>query len=535
MAHLARTREYPELTKPRLLDTGYLVLLWLVMIVPLLALRPLWPMIETRYVSVAWEMWLRHDFLVPYLNGAPYSHKPPLLFWTIHAGWWLFGVNSWWPRVVPSLYVFGTLIMALRIGRLLWPDREEEIDLFLPFILFGSLLLTFYMTFVMFDLLVTFSGALGMYGLVYAVLRRRATGFLLFGLGLGLGILSKGPVILVFLLPVSLVAPWVFQGKTGQRWGTWYLCVFASFLLGALIALCWAVPAAYSGGEAYAQALFWKQTANRIVESFAHRQPWWWYLPLMPLLLFPWPWLPGLWREVRGLSFRDWGVRFCLAWFILPLILLSMISGKQVHYLLPLFPAFGLLGARLATGASFSRRDFIPHVILFGIFGGIWLALPFIKAASRLPFWVRELPPSAGVLIILLSLAFLVFVPRNRNQNIKSLTTLTVLLLVIIQAGILAAGSAPYDVKPLSAYLAKIQEQGYPVANAAKYDGQFQFVGRLKQPLEVISRDEVSEWLTGHPQGRVVQYFKQWPQGIGQKVEFVQPFRGQFAVVSSAL
>jgi hypothetical protein len=53
-------------------------------------LRPLWPVDETRYASVAWEMWLRGDFLVPYINGEPYSHKPPLLFWLIHAGWiWL--------------------------------------------------------------------------------------------------------------------------------------------------------------------------------------------------------------------------------------------------------------------------------------------------------------------------------------------------------------------------------------------------------------------------------------------------------------
>ena len=108
------------------------------------------------------------------------------------------------------------------------------------------------------------------------------------------------------------------------------------------------------------------------------------------------------------------------------------------------------------------------------------------------------------------------------------------MLLVIIQIGILAPGSDAYNVKPLSTYLAKIQEQGYPVANAAKYDGQFQFLGRLKQPLEVINHDGASEWLKDHPQGRVVQYFKKWPQEINQKVEFMQPFRGQFAVVLSA-
>lgn len=31
--------------------------------------RPLTPIDETRYVSAAWEMWLRGDFLVPFKNG----------------------------------------------------------------------------------------------------------------------------------------------------------------------------------------------------------------------------------------------------------------------------------------------------------------------------------------------------------------------------------------------------------------------------------------------------------------------------------
>ena len=43
--------------------------------------RPMTPIDETRYISVAWEMWLRGDFLVPFKNGATYSHKPPLMIW----------------------------------------------------------------------------------------------------------------------------------------------------------------------------------------------------------------------------------------------------------------------------------------------------------------------------------------------------------------------------------------------------------------------------------------------------------------------
>ena len=47
-----------------------LVLLVLLTAVAMLT-RPITPVDETRYVGVAWEMWLRGDFLVPFKNGEP--------------------------------------------------------------------------------------------------------------------------------------------------------------------------------------------------------------------------------------------------------------------------------------------------------------------------------------------------------------------------------------------------------------------------------------------------------------------------------
>ena len=50
-----------------------LVAAWALLVGVTQALRPILPIDETRYVSVAWEMWARGDFLVPHLNGSPYS------------------------------------------------------------------------------------------------------------------------------------------------------------------------------------------------------------------------------------------------------------------------------------------------------------------------------------------------------------------------------------------------------------------------------------------------------------------------------
>ena len=67
--------------------------LWVVVMGTALATRPPLPVDETRYLAVAWDMWLDGNFLVPHLNFEPYSHKPPLLFWLINLGWGLFGVR----------------------------------------------------------------------------------------------------------------------------------------------------------------------------------------------------------------------------------------------------------------------------------------------------------------------------------------------------------------------------------------------------------------------------------------------------------
>src|SRR5688572_11002134 len=90
---------------------GFVLAAWALLAGFSLLLRPLMPIDETRYAAVAWEMWNRGDFLVPHLNGLPYSDKPPLLFWLIQLGWMAFGVTEWWPRLLPALFSLCNLFL----------------------------------------------------------------------------------------------------------------------------------------------------------------------------------------------------------------------------------------------------------------------------------------------------------------------------------------------------------------------------------------------------------------------------------------
>ena len=180
--------------------------LWASLVGSALFLRPILPIDETRYMSVAWEMWLRADYLVPHLNGTAYSHKPPLLFWLINAGWAIFGVNDFWPRIIAPLFGLGCLAMTSLLGRRLYPKSSAYF--LAPLLLVGCYYWGLYTTLTMFDLILAFWSLVGIYGLILVWKGTRWLGWTIFGCSIGLGVLSKGPVILIFLLPSAIFGPY---------------------------------------------------------------------------------------------------------------------------------------------------------------------------------------------------------------------------------------------------------------------------------------------------------------------------------------
>jgi len=170
-------------------------------------------------------------------------------------------------------------------------------------------------------------------------------------------------------------------------------------LLGGAMLLAWALPAGFSGGDAYRQRLFFTQTAGRVVKGLQHAEPLqshahpsWWYLIYLPVLMFPFsawprasvalvvalfekPWRSGM-RVGLGLMavavlgllsllLFHWhasqlehlllllllvpmlivllrqplepGLHFLLCWLLPTFLVFSLISGKQAYYPLPEF------------------------------------------------------------------------------------------------------------------------------------------------------------------------------------------------------
>lgn len=506
-----------------------LLLLWLLAVIVGLSTRPLLPVDELRYIAVAWEMWERGEFLVPYLNGEPYSHKPPLYFWLIHAGWWVFGVNEWSARLVAPLLTLLLLVASAQLAARLWPDSAATARLAPP-VLFAGVFLVAFFTWLQLDLLLVLMTVLAMTGMV-TVVQGRSSGWVLAGVAIGLGILAKGPVILLHVLPPALLMPvWRPAGLAGGA-RRWYVGLFAALLLAAAIALAWALPAAVAGGDAYARAILWGQTAGRMVDSFAHAHPVWWYVPWLPLLFAPWVLLPWLWPAARAAwSGRDTGMKFCLTWLLAVLVLLSLISGKQLKYLLPLLPAFALLVARtLSTMESqvIERRPLLLAVVV-AVLGVIGMLAPhWLEQAP----WLNTVHASWGLLLLVVAGILWRLPPAPAGAWPLRMAVLSVLVVCIGEIGVLRIGAPAYDVREASRLLARAQADGQPVAVQARYHGEFGFHGRLRAPLVQLGPGEAAGWAAGNPEGYLVLSGRDLPEHYPLAI-YNEPFRsGRMVIV----
>jgi 4-amino-4-deoxy-L-arabinose transferase-like glycosyltransferase len=314
--------------------------------------------------------------------------------------------------------------------------------------------------------------------------------------------------------------------------------LLAALAGGIVLALCWALPAASAGGAEYGRALLWSQTADRLVSSFAHAQPWWWYLLAFPAIVYPWSLWPPLWSAVaRALRPpHDGGILFCLSWLLPTFALFSFISGKQPQYLLSLLPPFALLSARALAGSPPSGSR--PHRFGVGLamasIGAFLLIVSLYSPFPDLPLWTSGIPPWAGGVVLGAGLLLPLLRIRSGALELKTATAATILLCVVLNLGLVVPASPAQDVSAVGRLIYRLQQEGRSVAHAAKYAGQYHFAGRLRKPLQVISSKRIAEWAEANPGGAVVVYFWERPPAGEASPLLVRPYRGRYVTVWNA-
>lgn len=448
-------------------------------------MRPLMPIDETRYLSVAWEMRIGDHWLVPYKNGAPYDHKPPLLFWLINLAW-LPGVSETAARLVAPAV---SLAMLWQTGRL--SDRlglGGRTGTLAMLILATLAAFVFYGGTTRFDTMLGLAVLLGL-GALWRIGTDDAptvAPWLAFGAALALGIMSKGPVVFVHLLPPLVAMPlWARAGGRLRQRG-----VAAALAVCAGLVLVWLGPALALGGEEYRRAVLWTQSAGRTVSSYAHAHPVWYYLPLLPVLVFPWAFLPGFWRRI-GLDPVE---RLLWVSVLGPLVLFSLISGKQLHYLVPQLPLIALLLARRAP-ERLSRPWMVMAILAVLALGFVAMSLGGFGAdlAVLLPL------PAALLLGAVLLAATLAM------YRVPALVALAApaMMIAVDLAYVAGPMGRMFSPAPIGQVLAAAD--GRVGFAGVVYHADFQFAGRLRHPLTMLdSQDRIHRFAQATPEGVIV-------------------------------
>lgn len=496
------------------------LLLGLLLLVPVVFLLPPLPIDETRYLAVAWEMHRTGEFLVPHLNGELYSQKPPLLFWLINAGWLVTGVHAWTARAMTLLCSVASLLLLARLVRRV--SGSASAARASTILLLGMLYFAAFANAIMFDVLLTTCALLALHGVVDLVEDRRRRGIVLTGLGIGLGVLAKGPVLLLDVGFAAVLAPWWTRGIPRGN-GRYFAALVLALALGAAVALAWAVPAALHGGPVYAHAIFLSQTLDRIegVKIGTHAQPIWWYLVWLPVMLLPWSLVLRGTGAALTKVLRERGARLALSWVVPALIVFSLIGGKQAHYLLPLLPGVAMLLAIALDRSAFAVRAGLASIVL--ILAGIALAFVPRYAATHADFaFIAGISPWWGAAVAAVGIGLLAFATRIREPLWLGLATVAVVLLFKL-ALIQGAGSR-YDVRAIAAQVHDAQERRQPIAHLGWHHGVYEFPGRLTEPLPTLTLAMLPAWVAEHPDGLVISFYRRYR--FRAKPIYSQPFRG---------
>lgn len=470
---------------------------------------PIIPRDETRYVSVAWEMWTRESFLVPLINGAPYSHKPPLLFWLIDLNWYLFGVNEISIRFIPMLFSLVNVILVYKISLELAPGKRKA-AVYSSTMLTSTLIWQIWSFAIMFDMLLTFWALTGIYGILLASRENGLRAWLLIAVSIAGGLLAKGPAILIHIFPLLLFA-FLWKDTLPTSLPKWYVKALLSLAAGAAIALLWVLPASIEGGEAYRNAILWGQTSNRIISSFAHKRPFWWYIPVLLILFFPWVFIKLFWPTRSSVKILTSGMtnKFCIVWFVSVLVLFSFVSGKQIHYLLPSVPAIILWMAHneeyFFNHKENSPFKFIGVGIAYIVLASVCLLFPLIKVGSdTLVSTVSYISP----VLLSLGLFFLFYKFKSVLAALKSVSLSTTILIVCVLMITSQSFIKRYDIKHLSEIIKEQMDHGITIANVGTYFGQYQFLGRLNKPIIVLDRNKkkITDFVNNNPECLILDY-----------------------------
>lgn len=338
-----------------------------------LGLRDLISTDEGRYADIAMEMLQTGDWITPRLNGLLYFEKPPLQYWASAIGFSIFGFNDFTARLWPGLTGFLTVISVWFTAKRLWGSLAGE---YAALVVVSCAWMFTNSHFLTLDMGVSFFLALSLCCFLLAQDAQeshqqawwmRACWAAMAGATLSkglIGLLIPGASLFFYSVINRDIKPWL-----RMQW----ISGLSIFLL---LAAPWFYLVSVRNPE-FAQFFFIHEHVERfLTTTHQHEGPLWFFISDLLIGLLPWTSLLFVmliagWRKTdldgdKKSVFNP--KRFLIVWCGFIFVFFSISGSKLPSYILPIFPALGLLVAPLL--ASYSAQALKKHLavpVLFGL------------------------------------------------------------------------------------------------------------------------------------------------------------------------
>ncbi len=333
-------------------DRLWRVLLALAVAMPWLGYAgfPLFDLDEGAFTASTTEMFLRHDFLSTWLNGAPRYDKPVLSYWLQAGSALLFGFDEWGFRL-PSVLAASASILLIHAFTARVAGRRAGI---LAAVMLacspGPMLIAKAATA---DALLNLFLAGAGYAAWFWLDTRERRWLWLAWAAMALGFLTKGPVAVV--VPAGAVGLYLLLARDFQGLRGFFLAPRAGLIFLAISAP-WFVLLTLRDGTDFLAGFFLKHNLGRFSAPMeGHGGSLLYYLPVLILSLLPFSGLLLSLGSRLGEAWRTPWLRFALLWFLLVALLFSSSGTKLPHYLYygygGLLPALAWAAARATRGA----------------------------------------------------------------------------------------------------------------------------------------------------------------------------------------
>src|SRR5215475_4767955 len=434
---------------------------------------------EPRYAQIAREMWVRHDWIVPTLNGQPWLEKPALLYWKVMSGYAVLGVHDWAGRVPAAVHATALVLAVFFFMRRF--RFASELDA--AMITASSTGMIAFARGASTDMLLSAPFAMAMMSWWSWRQTEKKLWLLIFYALLGAGALAKGPVApALAVLVVGAYAALRRDGKIFVR-----SLSIPGFLLFFAIVLPWFLAVQHRVPEFF-RVFFIEHNLERFgTNLYQHAQPFWYYIPVFLLSTLPWTsfTVPALVDAIRGEikkgrrnedetvpalptdreAGQDWLSLFLLLWILVPIVFFSISRAKLPGYILPATPAAALLTSDyLHRRRAVSRWQLMLHSLVCAMLLCGALLVPWVMLKEPVPQATRNIiVVSAGVIAVMVlltvrrgglrALYFVTLVP-------VSLALAFLLRMAAIPPGNVSAAGGP---PPISGLILDLTQSARPV------------------------------------------------------------------------